>query len=122
MMALTQALVCVCVCDSQRSLSALSLSQHVLCVGCYTHSHVEGVDRELYELTISKVETSADSSSHMEDTLNRLMSSAETTSTSVRSAVTSAHFACFIFVLLSFQSVQTLDTDLRITHKLLLLD
>lgn len=74
----------------------------LLCV-CYAHSHVEGVDRELYELTISKVETSADSSSsHMEDTLNRLMSSAETTSTSVRSGVTSAHFACFIFVLYSF--------------------
>ncbi|XP_059215509.1 aftiphilin-like [Centropristis striata] len=43
-----------------------------------------GVDRELYELTISKLETSAYNSSHMEDTLNRLMSTAEKTSTSVR--------------------------------------
>ncbi|KAI3363423.1 hypothetical protein L3Q82_012039 [Scortum barcoo] len=42
-----------------------------------------GVDRELYELTISKLETSTDSS-HVEDTLNRLMSTAEKTSTSVR--------------------------------------
>ncbi|XP_078128554.1 uncharacterized protein aftphb [Sander vitreus] len=42
-----------------------------------------GVDRELYELTISKLETGA-RSSHMEDTLNRLMSTAEKTSTSVR--------------------------------------
>lgn len=45
----------------------------------------KGVDRELYELTISKLETGFNSS-HMEDTLNRLMSTAEKTSTSVRSA------------------------------------
>ncbi|GAA6227559.1 aftiphilin [Lates japonicus] len=42
-----------------------------------------GVDRELYELTISKLETS-NNSCHLEDTLNRLMSNAERTSTSVR--------------------------------------
>ncbi|XP_070833236.1 aftiphilin isoform X2 [Chaetodon trifascialis] len=42
-----------------------------------------GVDRELYELAISRVETSANSI-NMEDTLNRLMSTAEKNSTSVR--------------------------------------
>ncbi|XP_044229368.1 aftiphilin isoform X1 [Thunnus albacares] len=42
-----------------------------------------GVDRELYELTISKLETSGNSSC-LEDTLNRLLSTAEKTSTSVR--------------------------------------
>ncbi|XP_068566471.1 aftiphilin [Cebidichthys violaceus] len=42
-----------------------------------------GVDRELYELTVSKLETGA-ISSHADDTLNRLMSTAEKTSTSVR--------------------------------------
>uniref|UniRef100_A0A3B4VC02 Aftiphilin clathrin-binding box domain-containing protein n=1 Tax=Seriola dumerili TaxID=41447 RepID=A0A3B4VC02_SERDU len=41
------------------------------------------VDRELYELTMSKLETSSNSC-HLEDTLNRLMSAAEKTSTSVR--------------------------------------
>uniref|UniRef100_A0A3Q0S7R1 Uncharacterized protein n=1 Tax=Amphilophus citrinellus TaxID=61819 RepID=A0A3Q0S7R1_AMPCI len=41
------------------------------------------IDRELYELTISKLETSTNSS-HLEDTLNRLMCSAESTSISVR--------------------------------------
>ncbi|XP_044069535.1 aftiphilin isoform X2 [Siniperca chuatsi] len=46
-------------------------------------SSQDGVDRELYELTISKLETGANSS-HMEDTLNRLMSTVEKTSTSVR--------------------------------------
>ncbi|XP_060943284.1 aftiphilin-like [Limanda limanda] len=44
-----------------------------------------GVDRELYELTISKLETSTNSC-HLVDTLNRLMSDAEKTSTSVRKA------------------------------------
>ncbi|XP_032397009.1 aftiphilin isoform X1 [Etheostoma spectabile] len=48
-----------------------------------SNSPPPGVDRELYELTISKLETGA-GSSHMEDTLNRLMSTAEKTSTSVR--------------------------------------
>ncbi|XP_035848326.1 aftiphilin isoform X2 [Sander lucioperca] len=48
-----------------------------------SNSPPTGVDRELYELTISKLETGA-RSSHMEDTLNRLMSTAEKTSTSVR--------------------------------------
>ncbi|XP_034538536.1 aftiphilin isoform X2 [Notolabrus celidotus] len=48
-----------------------------------SNSPPPGVDRELYELTISKLETSA-TSSHMEDTLNRLMSTAEKTITSVR--------------------------------------
>uniref|UniRef100_A0A667X7D2 Uncharacterized protein n=1 Tax=Myripristis murdjan TaxID=586833 RepID=A0A667X7D2_9TELE len=43
----------------------------------------DGVDPVLYELTITKVETSV-SSSHLEDTFNRLMSTAERTSTSVR--------------------------------------
>ncbi|KAK5882752.1 hypothetical protein CesoFtcFv8_021305 [Champsocephalus esox] len=42
-----------------------------------------GVDPELYELTISKLETGV-SIIHMEDTLNRLMSAAETTSPAVR--------------------------------------
>ncbi|KAK9541188.1 hypothetical protein VZT92_001252 [Zoarces viviparus] len=42
-----------------------------------------GVDRELYELTVSKLETNA-ISSHADDTLNRLMSAAEKTSTAVR--------------------------------------
>uniref|UniRef100_A0A8C9XSW2 Uncharacterized protein n=1 Tax=Sander lucioperca TaxID=283035 RepID=A0A8C9XSW2_SANLU len=49
----------------------------------YCSSSSSRVDRELYELTISKLETGA-RSSHMEDTLNRLMSTAEKTSTSVR--------------------------------------
>ncbi|XP_074503207.1 uncharacterized protein LOC141774441 [Sebastes fasciatus] len=49
----------------------------------HSNSPPPGVDRELYELTISKLETSTNSS-HMEDTLNRLMSAAEKTSTSVR--------------------------------------
>uniref|UniRef100_UPI0037E72373 aftiphilin n=1 Tax=Semicossyphus pulcher TaxID=241346 RepID=UPI0037E72373 len=48
-----------------------------------SNSPPPGVDRELYELTISKLETSTNSS-HMEDTLNRLMSTAEQTTTSVR--------------------------------------
>ncbi|XP_076016503.1 uncharacterized protein LOC143008570 isoform X2 [Genypterus blacodes] len=48
-----------------------------------SNSPPPGVDRELYELTISKLETSV-GSNHGEDTLNRLMSTAETTSTSVR--------------------------------------
>ncbi|XP_029305454.1 aftiphilin [Cottoperca gobio] len=48
-----------------------------------SNSPPPGVDPELYELTISKLETGA-SSSHMDDTLNRLMSTAEKTSTSVR--------------------------------------
>ncbi|XP_045926069.1 aftiphilin isoform X1 [Micropterus dolomieu] len=48
-----------------------------------SNSPPPGVDRELYELTISKLETGVNSS-HMEDTLNRLMSTAEKTSTSVR--------------------------------------
>ncbi|KAE8281060.1 Aftiphilin [Larimichthys crocea] len=48
-----------------------------------SNSPPPGVDRELYELTISKVEPST-KSSHVEDTLNRLMSSAEKISTSVR--------------------------------------
>ncbi|XP_026045210.1 aftiphilin isoform X4 [Astatotilapia calliptera] len=42
-----------------------------------------GIDPELYELTISKLEINTNSS-HLEDTLNRLMSSAEKTSISVR--------------------------------------
>uniref|UniRef100_UPI003AAC220A uncharacterized protein n=1 Tax=Centroberyx gerrardi TaxID=166262 RepID=UPI003AAC220A len=42
-----------------------------------------GVDRDLYELTITKLEAGA-SSSHPEETFNRLMSTAEKTSTSVR--------------------------------------
>ncbi|XP_005473711.1 aftiphilin isoform X2 [Oreochromis niloticus] len=42
-----------------------------------------GIDPELYELTISKLEINTNSS-HPEDTLNRLMSSAEKTSISVR--------------------------------------
>uniref|UniRef100_A0A3B5ABD5 Aftiphilin clathrin-binding box domain-containing protein n=1 Tax=Stegastes partitus TaxID=144197 RepID=A0A3B5ABD5_9TELE len=46
----------------------------------------EGVDRELYQLTISKLETS-DTSSHLEDALNRLMSTTEKTSVSVRKPV-----------------------------------
>ncbi|XP_071336102.1 aftiphilin-like isoform X2 [Trachinotus anak] len=46
-------------------------------------SSQDGVDRELYELTISKLEASANSC-HLEDTLSRLMSAAEQTSTSVR--------------------------------------
>ncbi|XP_054874735.1 aftiphilin-like [Amphiprion ocellaris] len=45
-----------------------------------------GVDHELYELTISKLETSS-SSSHLEDALNRLMSTTEKTSVSLRKAV-----------------------------------
>uniref|UniRef100_A0A665TN03 Uncharacterized protein n=1 Tax=Echeneis naucrates TaxID=173247 RepID=A0A665TN03_ECHNA len=44
---------------------------------------LSGVDRELYKLTISKWETSANSC-HLEDTLNRLMSAAENTSTLIR--------------------------------------
>ncbi|XP_041644662.1 aftiphilin [Cheilinus undulatus] len=48
-----------------------------------SNSPPPGVDRELYELTISKLETS-NTSSHMEDTLNRLMSTAEKTTTSIR--------------------------------------
>ncbi|XP_019964593.2 aftiphilin-like isoform X1 [Paralichthys olivaceus] len=48
-----------------------------------SNSPPPGVDRELYELTISKLETSTDSC-HLVDTLNRLMSDAENTSTSVR--------------------------------------
>ncbi|CAK6960783.1 aftiphilin isoform X1 [Scomber scombrus] len=42
-----------------------------------------GVDRELYELTISKLEISTNSIC-VEDTMNRLLSTAEKTSTSVR--------------------------------------
>ncbi|XP_069000343.1 aftiphilin-like isoform X1 [Embiotoca jacksoni] len=48
-----------------------------------SNSPPPGVDRELYELTISKLESSADSS-QLEDTLNRLMSAAEKTSVTVR--------------------------------------
>uniref|UniRef100_A0A3Q3K967 Aftiphilin clathrin-binding box domain-containing protein n=1 Tax=Monopterus albus TaxID=43700 RepID=A0A3Q3K967_MONAL len=46
-------------------------------------SSQDGVDPELYELTISKLETSANRC-HLEDTLNCLMSAAVKTSTSVR--------------------------------------
>ncbi|XP_070697403.1 aftiphilin [Pempheris klunzingeri] len=48
-----------------------------------SNSPPPGVDRELYELTTCKLETRTNGS-HMEDTLNRLMSTAEKTSTSVR--------------------------------------
>ncbi|KAK1904950.1 Aftiphilin [Dissostichus eleginoides] len=48
-----------------------------------SNSPPPGVDPELYELTISKPETGV-SIIHMEDTLNRLMSAAETTSPAVR--------------------------------------
>ncbi|XP_058508389.1 aftiphilin-like isoform X1 [Solea solea] len=48
-----------------------------------SNSPPPGVDRELYELTMSNLETSS-SSHHLEDTLNRLMSAAEKTSTAVR--------------------------------------
>ncbi|XP_028279827.1 aftiphilin-like [Parambassis ranga] len=43
-----------------------------------------GVDRELYELTISKLETSPNSSRRLEDTLSLLMSTAKKTSIPVR--------------------------------------
>uniref|UniRef100_A0A3P9QD75 Aftiphilin clathrin-binding box domain-containing protein n=1 Tax=Poecilia reticulata TaxID=8081 RepID=A0A3P9QD75_POERE len=46
-------------------------------------SSQEGVDRELYELIISKLETD-NKTSQTEDTLNRLMSAAESTSISAR--------------------------------------
>uniref|UniRef100_A0A3Q3EUJ0 Uncharacterized protein n=1 Tax=Labrus bergylta TaxID=56723 RepID=A0A3Q3EUJ0_9LABR len=46
-------------------------------------SSQDGVDHELYELTISKLETSI-TIIHMEDTFNRLMSAAEKTTTLVR--------------------------------------
>lgn len=55
-----------------------------MCV-CHTHWQCKGVDRELYELTISKMENST-TIRHMEDTLNRLMSTASKTSTSIRLA------------------------------------
>nr|XP_020457399.1 aftiphilin-like [Monopterus albus] len=48
-----------------------------------SNSPPPGVDPELYELTISKLETSANRC-HLEDTLNCLMSAAVKTSTSVR--------------------------------------
>uniref|UniRef100_A0A668SE31 Uncharacterized protein n=1 Tax=Oreochromis aureus TaxID=47969 RepID=A0A668SE31_OREAU len=47
-------------------------------------SFTQRIDPELYELTISKLEINTNSS-HPEDALNRLMSSAEKTSISVRS-------------------------------------
>ena len=53
---------------------------------CLLHTLTcKGVDRELFELTVSKVETSV-SGSHVEDTLNRLMSTAGKTTSPVRSA------------------------------------
>ncbi|XP_041866449.1 aftiphilin isoform X2 [Melanotaenia boesemani] len=45
-----------------------------------------GVDRELYEFTISKLESS-NISSHLEDTLNHLMSTAEQTSITLRKSL-----------------------------------
>nr|XP_020494688.1 aftiphilin isoform X3 [Labrus bergylta] len=48
-----------------------------------SNSPPPGVDHELYELTISKLETSI-TIIHMEDTFNRLMSAAEKTTTLVR--------------------------------------
>uniref|UniRef100_A0A3Q3CWC2 Uncharacterized protein n=1 Tax=Haplochromis burtoni TaxID=8153 RepID=A0A3Q3CWC2_HAPBU len=54
------------------------------CMSCYNETLLcKGIDPELYELTISKLEINTNSS-HLEDTLNRLMSSAEKTSISVR--------------------------------------
>uniref|UniRef100_A0A669CB72 Uncharacterized protein n=1 Tax=Oreochromis niloticus TaxID=8128 RepID=A0A669CB72_ORENI len=54
------------------------------CMSCYNETLLcKGIDPELYELTISKLEINTNSS-HPEDTLNRLMSSAEKTSISVR--------------------------------------
>uniref|UniRef100_A0A3Q1FHR9 Aftiphilin-like n=1 Tax=Acanthochromis polyacanthus TaxID=80966 RepID=A0A3Q1FHR9_9TELE len=55
-------------------------SRSNVCFAC------KGVDRELYELTISKLETST-SSSHLEDALNRLMSTTEKTCFSLRKPV-----------------------------------
>ncbi|XP_029962400.1 aftiphilin-like [Salarias fasciatus] len=43
-----------------------------------------GVDPELYELSTRKLESSSSSSSHVEDALQRLLSSAQKTCISVR--------------------------------------
>uniref|UniRef100_A0A4W6DSU4 Uncharacterized protein n=1 Tax=Lates calcarifer TaxID=8187 RepID=A0A4W6DSU4_LATCA len=72
--------------EESRSSILLILSgcSFVTCFICLLYTLTcKGVDRELYELTISKLETSTNSC-HLEDTLNRLMSNAERTSTSVR--------------------------------------
>ncbi|XP_074532557.1 uncharacterized protein aftphb [Halichoeres trimaculatus] len=79
--------------SSQDDCSALNLDYfgpEKESTSCYSSSSSSrsnspppGVDRELYELTISKLETSS-TISHMEDTLQRLMSTAEKTTTSVR--------------------------------------
>ncbi|XP_035518836.1 aftiphilin [Morone saxatilis] len=75
--------------SSQDGCSALNLDyfgpeeESRSCSSSCSNSPPPGVDRELYEFTISKVEIDANSS-HMEDTLNRLMSTAEKTSTTVR--------------------------------------
>ncbi|XP_040906258.1 aftiphilin [Toxotes jaculatrix] len=76
--------------SSQDGCSALNLDyfgpeEESKSSNCRSHSNSPppGVDPELYELTISKLETTTNSC-HLEDTLNRLMSTAERTSTSVR--------------------------------------
>ena len=78
-----------------RNTFKLSVSRILVC---------KGVDRELYELTISKLETSvATHRHHPEDSLSRLMSSAERTSTLVRSAQGS-HPAALILVYCQFKA------------------
>ncbi|KAK2824570.1 hypothetical protein Q5P01_021745 [Channa striata] len=76
--------------SSQDDCSALDLDyfgpeEESTCSGSGSRSNSPppGVERELYELSISKLETGTNSC-HLEDTLNRLMSTAVSTSTSIR--------------------------------------
>uniref|UniRef100_A0A3B5MH97 Uncharacterized protein n=1 Tax=Xiphophorus couchianus TaxID=32473 RepID=A0A3B5MH97_9TELE len=66
------------------SLSEQELPSNQPDWSCRGHSSSqEGVDRELYKLIISKLEAD-NKTSQIEDTLNRLMSAAESTSISAR--------------------------------------
>lgn len=56
----------------------------VMCV-FVIHTNPKGVDPDLYDLAIIKLETIANSC-HLEDALNHLMSTAVRTRTSIRSA------------------------------------
>uniref|UniRef100_A0A7N8X4Q7 Aftiphilin n=1 Tax=Mastacembelus armatus TaxID=205130 RepID=A0A7N8X4Q7_9TELE len=58
-------------------VSTLTPLRNMSCVCLLWALTFKGVDRELYELTISKLETSANCY-HLEDTLDRLMSAVKT--------------------------------------------
>lgn len=65
----------------------------------------KGVDRELYEFIISKLE-SGNNNSQRDDTLNRLMFTAERTSITTRSAAKNAPVLCTFCVFISLNTKQ----------------